>query len=73
MEDVDALNRFAMDRRGSREALQRFLATDKESLEHTLIVAATVPVAHDVSTRFKSEGQIAIPAAVGPDSPGSSD
>ena len=74
MADVDALSRFAVDRRGSREALTRFLETDDPDVESTLIVAvATVP-AREMPNRHESPektetAQIAVPAAVGPDSP----
>jgi hypothetical protein len=67
MADVDALSRFAVDRRGSRESLKRFLATDKEVVENTLIVAVTIPSRNNVPTRGKDA--IALPAGVGPDSP----
>ncbi len=70
MVDVDALSRFALDRRGSRESLKKFLATDKEAIENTLIVAATVATqTQNMRSRGGGMDAIAIPAGVGPDSP----
>ncbi len=74
MADVDALSRFAVDRRGSREALMRFLETDEPEVESTLIAAVATLPTREMPNRHKSpekteSAQIAVPAAVGPDSP----
>jgi hypothetical protein len=70
MMDVDALSRFAVDRRSSRDHLKKFLATDKDVVENTLIVAVTVPTREKLPTRLVCEDySIAVPAGVGPDSP----
>jgi hypothetical protein len=71
MADVDALSRFVADRRCSREALFRFLETDKPDLESTLIAAVTMmPMRDTLPGRLTREAaHLAVPAAVGPDSP----
>ncbi len=74
MADVDALSRFAVDRRGSREALSRFLDTDKPDLENTLIAAVSTTSTREMPTRDirpakQDKTGIATPAVVGPNSP----
>ncbi len=70
MADVDALSRFAVERSSSRDELKKFLASDKEVVENTLIVAVTMVVREKLPDRLVSkEYSIAVPAGVGPDSP----
>ncbi len=70
MADVDALSRFAVEKRSSRDELNKFLATDAEVVENTLIVAVTTVVRERLPDRLVSKDYaIAIPAGVGPDSP----
>ncbi len=67
---VDALSRFAVDRRSSRDHLKKFLATDKEVVENTLIMAVTTVAREKLPERLVSKAySIAVPAGVGPDSP----
>jgi hypothetical protein len=71
MVDVDALSQFAADRRSSRDELLAFLASDRPSVESSLIVAATM-VTREVPPRGgeRTEPKVAIPAGFeGPDSP----
>ena len=66
---MDALSRFGVDISSSREALLRFLATDKAAIESSLIAAVTMPN-RAPPPRLVFEAAIAIPVAgAGPDSP----
>ncbi len=70
MADVDALSRFAVAKRSSQEELLQFLATDRPALMDMLIVAAVGLTRTNLPDRLKVEqGQIVVPAVVGPDSP----
>jgi hypothetical protein len=70
MMDVDALSRFAVERRSSRDHLKKFLATDKDAVENTLVVAVTLLTREKLPTRWvRGDYSIAVPAGVGPDSP----
>ena len=71
MEDMDSLSKFAIDHRGSRDELQKFLATDKPVVENTLIAAAVMQVRTHLPKRLidTSASSIAVPAGLGPNSP----
>jgi hypothetical protein len=74
MEDVDSLSKFAINHRGSRKDLERFLATDKPVVENTLIAAVVVMEERlSIPGRLASENEhapcIAVPAGLGPNSP----
>ncbi len=69
MADVDALSRFAIDCRRSREHLKQFLASDKDVEKQMLTVAAVLPREQLPARMMRGGPAIAVPAGVGPDSP----